>query len=89
MRWLGTVYASLWGLLVSSLAGSGVLQAQQLPNADDAAWAEARQAGSAEACQGYLQRFPAGRHAEQAFRCLIESRLEAEGRPSGLVIDVY
>ena len=89
MRWLGAVYASLRGLLITTLAGSGVLQAQQLPNADDAAWADAWQAGSVEACQEYLQRFPAGRHAEQAFRCLIESRIETEGSPTGLSVDVY
>ena len=48
---------------------------QELPSADDAAWAAAAATGTADACQQYLEEFPAGRHAEEAFRCLIEGHL--------------
>jgi hypothetical protein len=60
---------------MTALAGSPIGHAQE-PSADDAAWAAASDAGTAEACQQYLEAFPAGQHAEEAFRCLIEGSLE-------------
>ena len=63
-------------------------QAQGLPSADDAAWAAAEAADTPEAYQQYLEEFPAGRHADEAFRCLIEGQSDvAPG--AGQDFDVY
>jgi hypothetical protein len=68
---------SLRALAIASLVGSPIGHSQEAPTADDAAWAAASDLGTADACQRYLEAFPAGRHAEEAFRCLIEGSLEA------------
>jgi hypothetical protein len=86
MRRMAAIFLGLRALAITALAGSPAGQAQQ--SGDDAAWAAASEAGTAEACQQYLEAFPAGRHAEEAFRCLIEGSLEvAPG--AGEDIDVY
>ena len=64
---LAAVLLGLRALAIAALAGAPVGHAQESPSADDAAWAAASDAGSPEACQGYLQAFPAGQHAEEAF----------------------
>jgi hypothetical protein len=85
---LAAVLLGLRALAITALAGSPVGHAQESPSADDAAWAAATNAGTAEACQGYLEAFPAGQHAEEAFRCLIEGGLEtAPG--AGPDVDMY
>jgi len=91
MRWLVAVCSSLRPLMLAGFAGSAAAQGQPLPSADDEAWAAAREMGSAEACQRYLEAFPTGRHAAEAFRCLVESRLDDEPGPvrGGLAVDVY
>jgi len=76
MNRLATLFLGLRALVMASLAGAPATQAQEGPTSDDAAWAAAREAGTLEACQQYLEDFPAGRYAEQAFRCLIEGQLE-------------
>ena len=76
MNRLSTLFLSLRALLLATLAGTPIAHGQELPSADDAAWATAVEAGTAEACQRYLEEFPAGRHAEEAFRCLIEGELQ-------------
>jgi hypothetical protein len=88
MNRLATLLISLRALLLATLAGAPGVHAQELPSADDAAWATAIEAGTAEACQQYLEEFPAGRHAEEAFRCLIEGQLE--GAPDAAQgVDIY
>jgi hypothetical protein len=88
MKRLAAVLLGLRALAITALAGSPVAHAQESPSADDAAWAAAREAGTAEACQGYLEAFPAGRYAEEAFRCLVEGDLDvAPG--AGEDIDIY
>jgi hypothetical protein len=77
MRRMAAVLLGLWALVVAALAGGPIGHAQELPGGDDGAWAAAREAGTAEAYQEYLQQFPTGRHAEEAFRRLIEGGLEA------------
>ncbi|MGH6919148.1 MAG: hypothetical protein ACREJ0_15755 [Geminicoccaceae bacterium] len=77
MRRLAALFLGLRALVIAALAGAPIGHAQELPGGDDAAWAAAREAGTAEAYQDYLQQFPAGRHAEEAFRRLIEGSLEA------------
>jgi hypothetical protein len=76
MSRLAILLVTLRALVMASLAGAPIAQGQELPSGDDAAWAAAVEAGTAAACQQYLEEFPAGRHAEEAFRCLIESQLE-------------
>jgi hypothetical protein len=73
---LAALFLGLRALAIAALAGSPAGHAQE-QSADDAAWAAATEAGTAAACQDYLEAFPAGRHAEEAFRCLIEGSLEA------------
>lgn len=88
MNRLATLFLALRALAIATLAGTPMGHGQELPSADDAAWATAREAGSAAAYQQYLEEFPAGRHAEEAFRLLIESRLE--GAPDAAQqFDVY
>jgi hypothetical protein len=76
MRRMTAFLRGLRALVLAALAGSPG-HAQEAPSADDAAWAAASEVGTAEACQEYLEAFPAGRHAEEAFRCLIEGNLQA------------
>jgi hypothetical protein len=77
MKTLAAVLLGLRALAITALVGcSPVDHAQQSPSADDAAWAAASEAGTAEACQGYLEAFPTGQHTEEAFRCAIAGSLE-------------
>ena len=88
MKRLAAVLLGLRALAIATLAGSPISHAQQSLSGDDAAWAAASEAGTAEACQQYLEAFPAGQHAEEAFRCLIEGGLEiAPG--AGQDVDIY
>ncbi len=77
MRWMATVYASVKALLIASLAGQPGPAEAQNSSADDRAWESVKASGSAEACQQYLSEFPAGAHAEEAFRCLVEGIVPA------------
>ena len=88
MNRLATLLVGLRALLLATLTGAPAAQGQELPSADDAAWAAAIEAGTADACQQYLEEFPAGRHAEEAFRCLIEGQLELDPAV-GPDVDVY
>ena len=71
-------------LLVAAAAGGAV----QVPHAgqaaispqEQAAWDRARGSGSAEAFQRYLELYPTGVYAEQAFRILIEKSWRAPKR---------
>jgi hypothetical protein len=88
MNRLATFLVGLRALLLATFAGTPMAHGQELPSADDAAWAAANAAGTAEACQQYLEEFPAGRHAEEAFRCLVEGQLELD--PAlGPDVDLY
>jgi hypothetical protein len=89
MNRLATLLVGLRGLLLATFAGTPMAHGQELPSADDAAWAAAIEAGSAAACQQYLEEFPAGRHAEEAFRCLIEGQLELDPALGSPDVDVY
>lgn len=91
MRVMAALLASLRAALMATFASSGAVHAQQPADADDAAWAAARSADSAEAYQRYLDQFPVGRHADEAFRSLIEESVGAEvgGGTRGLSGDMY
>jgi hypothetical protein len=84
---LAAVLLGFRALAITALAGSPIGHAQE-PSADDAAWAAASDIGTADACQGYLEAFPAGRHAEEAFRCLVEGSLEI-APDAGPAVDMY
>ena len=85
MKWLFAVLAGIRALSIASAAGPGVAFGQ---DPDDAAWAAADRTNTAEACQAYLSEFPAGRHAAEAFRCVMERALDPEAGPAP-TIDVY
>lgn len=88
MSRLATLFLGLRALLMATLAAAPAVHAQGLPSADDAAWAAAVEADTPEAYQGYLEEFPAGGYAEQAFRLLIEGQLEA-APDAAQAVDVY
>jgi hypothetical protein len=92
MRLMVALLASLRAALMATFASSGAVHAQQPADADDAAWAAAQGTGTAEAYQRYLDQFPVGRHADKAFRRLIEESLglpDNGGATRGLPGDMY
>jgi len=91
MGWIAAIYASLRTFALAALAGSAA-HAQTPADADDRAWSNARELGTAEAYQRYLEQFPVGRHVEEAFRGLVEEQMEGEmGATRGAVrgVDMY
>ncbi|MFL5334922.1 MAG: hypothetical protein ACJ8H8_17450 [Geminicoccaceae bacterium] len=59
---------------------------QETSPADQAAWTEAQKARTTAAYQRYLELFPVGNYAEEAFRRLIESSYKKQ--PVTRLIDV-
>lgn len=55
-------------LTVGIILPGGSLAAR---DADDTAWRDARRGGTMASFQGYLDRFPTGRHSSEAFQCLL------------------
>jgi hypothetical protein len=79
--------SQLGGQAQAALVPGEQQQQQELISAaEQKVWAEAQQAKTAEGYQRYLELFPAGRFAEDAFRSLIERSLAA--RPVQALIDV-
>ncbi len=67
-------------------AGSGTAQAQAAVGpAEQEAWDTARSSGSAASFQRYLELYPTGQYAEEAFQILIEKMWRPPNRatPSG------
>lgn len=89
MRWMAAVLGTLRALVIAGTASSSMAHAQQPQDADDAAWAAAREAGTATAYQRYLEEFPTGRHAEEAFRLLIEEGAPETGEGGRFSVDIY
>lgn len=89
MGWIAAVYAGLRTFALAMLAGSA--HAQTPGDADDQAWRQAEQIGTADAYQRYLEEYPVGRHVEDAFRSLVESEVEGEIGGGGATrgIDMY
>ena len=74
---LAAVCASLQAVIIGWLATGGV-SAPSAQTANDAgAWSQARAAGTIDAYEGYLGRFPTGAYAHQAFRCIVELTVDA------------
>ena len=65
--------------------------AQDLGDPDMLAWRDARQRDTASAYQDYLERFPAGRFAGDAFSAMIRGSLaDTGGAPvRGMSVDLY
>ena len=97
MKLVAKLYASLWALLIASFAGNTAFsQGSGFADQEEADWAQARREGTADAFQRYLERYPVGRHAAEAFGCSIDAGLCASDptvgeRPvtRGLSVDMY
>jgi len=77
MKYLATLCSSLRALMIAALAGGPVgaatqVQAQSSADREAAQWNAARGIGTADAYQHYLEQYPVGRYAGDAFRCMIE-----------------
>jgi hypothetical protein len=79
---LRAVYASLRALLALGVAHglSPEVRAQPL-DPEDRAWARALEEGTAEAFQGYLEAYPLGRYATEAFRETVARSLGSRTLP--------
>jgi hypothetical protein len=79
MRRVAALYASLQAVGIGWLASGGALlsSAHSANPADDGGWAQAPPQGTIEAYESYLGQSPAGLHAGQAFRCIVELTVEA------------
>ena len=89
MDYLKTIVTGLRALLVASVAQStvGEVRAQSV-DTEQQAWDRAQQSRTPEAYQGYLDQYPAGRFAVDAFRGIVSGALPAAGpgnqlQPSG------
>lgn len=73
-----------------SLAHAGQAAVEPQPaatsSAEEQAWSEARSTNTAASYQRYLELFPVGRHAEEAFRLLIAASLQV--RPVSQLVDI-
>ncbi len=79
---LRSFYASLRALLALGLAhGVATPAAAQAPDPEERAWLRALEEGTPEAFQAYLDAFPLGRHATEAFRELVARQLGSRTLP--------
>lgn len=99
MKLLQEFYASVRALLIAATSANLVV-AQEAADPEEQAWQEAVSEGTAAAFQGYLESYPAGRYAEEAFACTIEVEesdvctiVEGEGGSGamreGVAVEVY
>ena len=83
MKRLKLYYSAMRALLIGMVATGSVAHAQEASielSAEDSLWLEVKSSDSTEAYQSYLQSYPVGRFASEAFRRLVErSRI---GQPS-------
>jgi hypothetical protein len=93
MRYVNSFWATLRALLVAALAGSASPAPAQAPgDSEAAAWEAAQSADTIEAYQRYLEIYPLGPHAAEAFRSIVELSTETEepgGGPPDPAMDVY
>jgi hypothetical protein len=73
MKLIAMLYRSLQALLIATVAGSGgaAAQGEQTGSAEELAWQEALARGNKAAFERYLELYPAGTYATEAFRCVI------------------
>jgi hypothetical protein len=107
MKYLATLCSSLRALMVAALAGGPVgaapqAYAQSSADREAAEWNSAQGIGTAAAYQRYLEQYPMGRYAGDAFRYIIELTIDPDAAPGpgagpgsvshtsrGLVVDLY
>jgi hypothetical protein len=108
MRYLATLCSSVRALMIAALAGGPVgtattSYAQSSADREAAEWNSAQGLGTAAAYQRYLEQYPVGRHAGDAFRNMIELTIDPDAAVSGpgagpgsvsrstrgLVVDLY
>jgi hypothetical protein len=93
MRHANRFWATLRALLLAALAGSASPAPAQAPgDSEAAAWQAAQAAGTIEAYQRYLEIYPLGPHAAEAFRSIVELSTEREqpgAGPPDPGMDVY
>lgn len=87
--------------MMATLATSGGAHAQSPLDREAAEWNAAREAGTVEAYQRYLELYPVGAYAGEAFRAIIELSIDPAlgvyridpAQPSmvtrGLAVDIY
>lgn len=78
MKGLSSFYTTLRALIVGwLLSAPGSTSAQSVDPADESTWNQAKRLSTVEAFEDYLARYPAGQHASEAFRCIVELIVEA------------
>ena len=85
MRWLISVGRGLQAILFAAGAAQPLTtkaQEQNFGSTEERVWFEAREAGTPEAFARYLELYPIGRFAEQAFSCLISDESGGSGDPA-------
>jgi hypothetical protein len=88
VKYLATLCSSLRALVIAALAGGSVgaatqLHAQSSPDREAAEWNTAIGVGTAEAYQRYLEQYPMGQHAGDAFRRIIELTIDPDATFEG------
>ena len=80
MNHLRALIVSLRAFLIAAIAGGGGgAQAQRAVDpSEEATWSAARGAGTSAAFERYLDLYPVGRYAEEAFRCIVELSVDPE-----------
>lgn len=82
------VKALLWSvralMLASFMGGAGLAEAQPLDR-EEQVWRQALGQGTVEGFQRYLEEFPVGRHAGDAFRYIVEGSIGGFGEAHGLL----
>jgi len=88
VKYLATLCAGLRALMIAALAGGSggaapQAYAQSSPDREAAEWNTARGVGTAAAYQRYLEQFPVGEHAGDAFRRIIELTIDPDASFEG------
>jgi hypothetical protein len=81
MRFLGALYAGLRALAIAALTSvaiGGGAHGQSPTDPETAAWNRARQENTLESYQRYLELYPLGAHAAEAFQATVELMLSVE-----------
>ena len=75
MKRLQLYYSAVRALLIGMIATGSVAHAQEASielSPEDSLWLEAKSTDTTAGYQGYLQAYPVGRFASEAFRKLVE-----------------
>jgi len=97
---LKALLASTRALMVAYVAGSIGSASAQTDDPEEQLWNQALERGTVEAFQRYLEEYPVGRHASEAFRYIVEGTVsgpsgdipsldEPGPQTSGIVADLY